>query len=310
MENFFRDLLGLGINFKTQSRVQNPRESDPTSVNFGALPEHGITTAELREAFQNIANSKTNWGSPNFMGFPDAGNGIAALGAAVVIPFLNQNLANQSICSPKATFIEMEVVHWLRQQLGFQVPDRYTRSNQIGGILTLGGCLSNTVALMAAREFVFPGSSMTELGASPANIRVLVPDVIEHYSIRAAMSWLGMGEKHVVRVPVDSEYRVKLADLDLIIDQERWKPKVLWLDREFRWSFISHEAKMPSFYRYVRHHQCRSLIRTSLCRRCAIGFHTQLRCITFYDVQAMYRGRSFHVPHETIGQVAALSYAT
>jgi hypothetical protein len=81
----------------------------------------------------------------------------------------------------------MEVVHWLRQQLGFDTPGQYTRSDQIGGILTLSGCLSNTVVLMAAREFVFPGSSMSGLGASPANIRVLVPDVIEHYSIRAAM---------------------------------------------------------------------------------------------------------------------------
>jgi glutamate/tyrosine decarboxylase-like PLP-dependent enzyme len=74
--------------------VQKPRNSDLKSVSFGNLPEHGITTAELREKFGDIAGSSTNWGSSNFIGFPDAGNGIAALGAAVLIPFLNQNLTN------------------------------------------------------------------------------------------------------------------------------------------------------------------------------------------------------------------------
>ena len=64
---------------------------------------------------------------------------------------------------------------------------------------------------------------MKGLSTSLVNIRVLVPDVIEHYSIRAAMSWLGMGESHVIRVPVDSDYRVSLPHLERIIDEERWK---------------------------------------------------------------------------------------
>ena len=74
------------------------------------------------------------------------------------IHFLNQNPCNQDICAPVATFVEMEVVHWLRQLLGYQVPSAYSCSQEAGGILTVGGCLSNTIAKMAAREKAFPGT--------------------------------------------------------------------------------------------------------------------------------------------------------
>ncbi|RMY20406.1 hypothetical protein D0867_04021 [Hortaea werneckii] len=221
IQAFFHDLLKLGMDFKTRAQVCERREPDLSNVTFGPLPVKGLTILELKDEFQALSQASSNWSSPTFMGFPDAGNGIAAIGAALLIPFLNQNLANQTICSPRATFVEMEVVHWLRQQIGFSVPDEYCRASEVGGILTLEGCLSNTIALMAAREFIFPGSAMNGIGAPPHRICVLVPDVIEHYSIRSAMSWLGMGENHVVRVPVDGEFRVRLADLEGAIDRGR-----------------------------------------------------------------------------------------
>lgn len=87
--------------------------------------------------------------------------------------------------------------------------------------MTAGGCLSNTVGMMAAREALFPGSGMTGLPVVASKIRVLVPDVIEHYSIRSAMAWLGMGEANVVRVPVDDVYRMKIEDLERVITEER-----------------------------------------------------------------------------------------
>lgn len=154
------------------------------------------------------------------MGFPDAANSIPALGAAMFIPFVNQNLCNQDIQAPAASFIEMEVVHWLRQQLGFKVAAEYTTVTEIGGVMTSGGCLSNTVGMMAARESLFPGSGMTGLPVVASKIRVLVPDVIEHYSIRSAMAWLGMGEANVVRVPVDELYRMKTQELERVIKEE------------------------------------------------------------------------------------------
>lgn len=121
----------------------------------------------------------------------------------------------------------MEVVHWLRQQFGYEVPGSYATVREIGGVLTLGGCLSNTIALMAARESLFPGSSSKGLPFAACNIRVLVPEVIEHYSVRSAMSWLSMGEENITRVPVDDEFRMKLDMLEQCIEDERAKGRFI-----------------------------------------------------------------------------------
>ena len=155
--------IQLGIDFKCRDKVKAIPDQTPASKSFDEMPSAGISYDELLAEFEGLAAASSNWGSPNFMGFPDAGNNVAALTAAVFTPLLNQNMANQDICAPVATFMEMEVVHWLRQQLGFAVPGVYSASREIGGTLTLGGCLSNTVALMAAREHTFPDSKMTGL---------------------------------------------------------------------------------------------------------------------------------------------------
>ena len=185
------------------------------------MPEEGISLGQLIECYHEIVQASTNFDFPSFLGFPDAANSVPALGAAMLVPLINQNMCNQDIQAPSATFVEMEVVHWLRQQLGYLVPSAYTTVTEIGGVLTVGGCLSNSYGLMVARESLFPGSGLTGLPAVASKIRVLIPDVIEHYSIRSAMAWLGMGEANVVRVPVDDVHRMIPGPLELHLDEER-----------------------------------------------------------------------------------------
>ncbi|KAJ7060275.1 pyridoxal phosphate-dependent transferase [Mycena amicta] len=214
-------VVDLGIGFKTSENVSAPRGHEREHVSFTAMPDLGISPDELVQAYEEIASKSSNWGSPNFLGFPDAGNNMAGLAAAVLTPLLNQNMANQDICSPEATFIEMETIHWLREALGYPVPNSYSAASSIGGILTLGGCLSNCIALVAAREKLFPGCSLHGLPVLPSKIRVLVPAVIEHYSIRSSMGWLSLGEQNVIRVPVDDQFRMNQTALKRIIDEQR-----------------------------------------------------------------------------------------
>lgn len=105
--------------------------------------------------------------------------------------------------------------------LDIHVPDTYTEASGIGGILTSRDCLSNTIALVAAREHLFPGSGLKGIPVLPKKIRVLVPDVIEHYSIRSAMAWLSLGEQNVIHIPVDDESCMDHDVLKRIIEQER-----------------------------------------------------------------------------------------
>jgi len=131
--DFFNQVLDVGINFKSQSEVRHRQVENPATQSFDSMPEKGMSCEQLLECFQDIAQHSTNFASPKFMGFPDAANSIPALGAAMLVPFVNQNMCNQDIQAPIASFIEMEVVHWLRQQLGFKVPSEYNTVTEIGG---------------------------------------------------------------------------------------------------------------------------------------------------------------------------------
>ena len=97
----------------------------------------------------------TNFSSPNFMGFPDAGNSVASLGGALLYNFLQQNLINQSFCGPSATFVEIAVIQWLREVVDYKNGD-INDIWDVGGIITPGGTSSNTIGIMLARENRFP----------------------------------------------------------------------------------------------------------------------------------------------------------
>ncbi|KAI0002621.1 pyridoxal phosphate-dependent transferase [Xylariaceae sp. FL0662B] len=221
VNDFFQKILKIGLDFRAQPHVRDDARPTPTSVQFSNLPRTGAAYDDLLDQFRDIARGSVHWGSPNWVGFPDCGNSVPSLGAALMVPLLGQNLCNQDVTSPSATFTEMEVVHWLRENLGYAVPDVYHNALEIGGILTVGGSLSNAIALIAAREAAFPGSGVDGLPVLPRDVRVLVPDVIEHYSIRSALSSLSLGGGNVVRVPVDDNFRIILPELERCIDEER-----------------------------------------------------------------------------------------
>ncbi|MDP2670681.1 MAG: hypothetical protein Q8O99_07450 [bacterium] len=44
---------------------------------------------------------------------------MAGIGGAILADFLQQNLINQSFCGPSATFLEINVIRWLREIVGY-----------------------------------------------------------------------------------------------------------------------------------------------------------------------------------------------
>ena len=152
---------------------------------FDDIPAKGISSEEYLECYQDLIRGCSKWGSSSFVGFPDAGNTVPSIAASLLIPLLNRNLANPDICAPSVIFVEMELVHWLRKLLGFPVSTQYSTVREIGGVITLGGCFLTTVALMAARDHKFPGSGLKGLPVMAKQVRVLVPEIIEHYSYQS-----------------------------------------------------------------------------------------------------------------------------
>ncbi|KAF5712901.1 glutamic acid decarboxylase [Fusarium mundagurra] len=220
-KRLFDEVVRQGVLFETEIPKRPENQSIvPRQVSFSSMPESGIPDEQLIHEFISVIAKSTNSRSPDILGFSDITTCPAAVGAALLIPLLNQNMANPETCPPEVTFVEMEVIHWLRGALGYPVLGAYTKAIDIGGVFTPGGCLSNTVALLAAREKCFPGSRLNGIPVLPSNIRVLVPDIAENHSIRSAMAIMSLGEENILPIPVDAEFRMDQEALKRIIDQE------------------------------------------------------------------------------------------
>lgn len=201
--NYLTDVLKQGLKFKIRDSVY--KKSDYLSLYetlSEPVPEQGISLEELLVFVQhNIIDNSTNFSSPYSMAFPDSGNAVSALAGSILSDCLNQNLINWSPCAPSATVVEVVVIEWLRQLIGFEINTcRSRKPVDAGGMITSGGVASNTIALMLAREKFFPDSMLTGI-KEPDKLAVIVPDGIDHYSSRLSAGWLGIGEEQVIKSP-------------------------------------------------------------------------------------------------------------
>lgn len=128
------------------------------------------------------------------------------------------NATNQSMDSwdqsPSATLMEIKLVEWLREQIGYPAGD--------AGVFTSGGTQSNLMGLMLARDAFFArnGHSIQQQGI-PGNLRqykVLCSESA-HFSVQKNMALMGHGYQSVVQVKCDEFAHMDLNDLQLKLDQ-------------------------------------------------------------------------------------------
>jgi hypothetical protein len=72
-------VLQSGVDFKWQPSVKANPAPAPETVTFPNMPNEGISYDGVVDEFKRIAAGSANWGSPNFMGFPDTGNNLVSL---------------------------------------------------------------------------------------------------------------------------------------------------------------------------------------------------------------------------------------
>lgn len=200
---FLHRVLDLGLAFKQRSGIFERRLS-PQEVRdllVGELPDQPSTPDAVLESFvEDVLPLCKNEASPRFLGFGDTGDDPAALAGGLLAMFTQQNLINQSFDSPSATFVEIAVLRWLRTLLGFANPavSEVATVWDVGGVITPGGTTSNTAAMMLAREHKAPGTLQRGVTA-PEAFGVIVPRGIGHYSVKSALTWIGVGA-HTIEV--------------------------------------------------------------------------------------------------------------
>ncbi|MBD0688381.1 pyridoxal-dependent decarboxylase [Streptomyces sp. CBMA123] len=215
----------VGLDFLHGSGSETPflRHADPTALQktiAGPLPEAGScfdhVLAEIEEV---IARHSIRQGHPRYLAFPDSGNALAALAGSILSPLLNQNLIAVDRSAPSATFVEVQVIEWLRALVGYEdSPLTELRGvKDVGGLWTTGGHLSNHVAMLAALGRAYPQVRKLGLRALDTQPSVVMAGPIAHYSHSDAAFHLGLGWDSVLSVGTERGFTTDPAAVDRLL---------------------------------------------------------------------------------------------
>ena len=184
----------------------------------------------IRDVLQEIKDKVTvhsvKVGSPHYIGHMTSAIPYFMVFLEIIITALNQNQVK--IETAKASsFVERELIAWMHRII-FNRDDTFYRKHiqnpRIAlGNITSGGTISNLTALMVARERAFPADrnfpGIRKVGVEGAlnyygySKMVIFVSRRGHYSIRKAANLLGLGEKNVIYIPVDTYHRINIKAL-------------------------------------------------------------------------------------------------
>lgn len=213
-EDHLRDALRIGLDFLHRPEHGEPflYHAEPANVLAKVGRPLPSTGAELREVLTEveevIARYSISQSHPDYLAFPDSGNSVAALAGSVLGPLLNQNLIAVDRSAPAATFIEIQVVEWLRELIGYSFAplDQLRGVKDVAGLWTTGGHLSNHIAMLAALGCRFPKARKGGLRALPTQPAVVMAGPIAHYSHSDAAYHLGLGWDSVISVAARADF--------------------------------------------------------------------------------------------------------
>jgi L-2,4-diaminobutyrate decarboxylase len=224
--DIFLQAIDTGLNFKMQKDVRIGDEAGlRPELLIDNMPEIGKPIESVIQEFnERFLPFCYNVSSSQFMGFPDAGNSIAAIYGNITSDLLQQNLINQSFCSPSATFAEISVIRWLREIVGYDNPHDVRDILDTGGIITGGGTTSNAIGILLARENHKPGTMQSGVTIED-DFYLIVPKGIGHYSVKSAQMWVGCGNR-LLEVETKG-FRYDLKELEKTLNE--YKGKIMGL---------------------------------------------------------------------------------
>lgn len=158
-----------------------------------------LRLGKVGEAFKHIVAGSVDTHHPRFLSQQLAAPAPLGAIADMVVSALNQGHAVFDM-SPVNSLIEEDVLDWARRKL--------LLSDEVFGVVTSGGSLSNLSALLAARNYL-DGWSGWRNGLSKSRV-VIVASRGGHYSISKAAGILGIGTHNLLQVDVDECGRIEL----------------------------------------------------------------------------------------------------
>jgi glutamate decarboxylase len=175
-----------------------------------SLPERGEDLpATFRRAVDVVMRHSVRVSSPYYIGHMSGVTPYFALMADLLICALNQNVVKIETAL-SASFVEGQTIAWLHRLVFAQTDAFYSKHLHAPGAalgnVTSGGTMGNLTALAVARNLRFPDARKkglhAALAASGHARAVVVAGSRAHYSVRKAVSVLGIGEDNVIECPV------------------------------------------------------------------------------------------------------------
>ncbi|HVY63263.1 MAG TPA: aminotransferase class V-fold PLP-dependent enzyme [Gammaproteobacteria bacterium] len=198
-----------------ESIGDRPVRPDPGAVSRLAelevpLPADGVAAAEVLKLLdERVSPATMATAGPRFFGFVIGGALPASVAANWLATAWDQNTGFYRV-TPGVCHLEQVALAWLRDLFGLPAGT--------AAAFVTGATMANFTALAAARHAVLKRvgwavESDGLFGAPP--ITVIVGEEA-HPTVHKALGLLGMGRKRVVRVPVDSQGRMRAEALPRI----------------------------------------------------------------------------------------------
>ncbi len=184
------------------------------------IPKNPIDVGKSLKLLKEIGKYSISQFDKTYLSFPDSGNSLPGMMGSIFAKFINQNLSAFDRSAPIATVIEIQLIEWLRELIGYtskELKDIETLS-EVGGMCVTGGHMANHIGMMAALNNKFP--EIGEKGLSNLNFSpvILLSKKISHYSFYEAAHHLGIGKENVIDVPTTSHFTTDYIELKKILD--------------------------------------------------------------------------------------------
>ena len=180
----------------------------------------------LYEIKEKVIAHSVKVGNPCYIGHMTSAIPYFMILIEMIIASLNQNQIK--IETAKASsFVEREFLGWIHR-LVFNRPEAFYRKNIQNhelalGSITANGTIANLTALWVAREKAFPSckgfqgirkegvpAAFNFFGCSSA---VVLVSELGHFSFDKAVDLLGLGNKSLIRIPVNSRNQIDIKKL-------------------------------------------------------------------------------------------------
>lgn len=218
--------LGLDfINGKTRNhKVLNYKEPEFfKKILDQPLPQKSKSYKKCLDLLEKIGKYSISQSDLNYLAFPDSGNSLGGMMGEIYSKFLNQNLIAVDRSAPISTFIEIQLIEWFRQLIGYDYKSlsQINSLSEVSGMWTSGGHMSNHIAILTALNNKYDLVKSKGLSGLDFSPKIIYTGNISHYSVPSAVHHLGIGTDNIINCLSNPDYTTNCQSLEEILKEHQ-----------------------------------------------------------------------------------------